>query len=112
MDSAIAIAFLNVFALTAFAVGRLAVRAVHRAPRWVYFLIPPVITAASGYAVVWLLLWPSYYAGLLILPWWGAAFLGNITGWTCPGPRRGVRACLKSACWRSTGSGSPGARSR
>ncbi|WP_438290567.1 hypothetical protein [Streptomyces sp. HUAS TT7] len=100
MDTVIAIALLNTFALSAFACGRLAVRVVHRAPRWVYFLAPPALTVASGYGVVWLLFWPSYYGGLFLVVWWAVALFGTITGWTCPGPRRGVRACLKAAGWR------------
>ncbi|MFI0983611.1 hypothetical protein ACH4SP_42235 [Streptomyces sp. NPDC021093] len=96
MDSALAIAFLNAFALTAFAAGRLTVRALRRGPRWIYFGLPPIITLLSGYAAA-ALFWPSYYAGLFVLPWWGAAFLGNITAWACPGPRRGVRPYLESA---------------
>ncbi|GGU41385.1 hypothetical protein GCM10010289_72880 [Streptomyces violascens] len=48
VDSFIAVVVLNGYALAAFACGRLTVRAVHRAPRWVYFLAPPVLTAAAG----------------------------------------------------------------
>ncbi|MCX5206661.1 hypothetical protein OG897_35305 [Streptomyces sp. NBC_00237] len=82
--------------MAAFATGRLTVRALHRGPRWVCFGLPPIVTLLSGYAVAWLF-WPSYYGGLFVLPWWGAALLGNITAWTCPGPRRGVRPSLASA---------------
>ncbi|WP_433547132.1 hypothetical protein ACQPZG_20150 [Streptomyces sp. CA-294286] len=96
MDSALVVAFLSAFALIAFATGRLTVRALRRGPLWARFGLPPVVTLLSGGAVAWLF-WPSYYAGLLILPWWGAAFLGNITAWTRPGPRRGVSPDLEAA---------------
>lgn len=35
--------------------GKLAVRAVHRAPGWVYFLTPPLLAAVSGHGAVFLL---------------------------------------------------------
>ncbi|MFD7169925.1 hypothetical protein [Streptomyces violascens] len=95
----------------AFVSGRLAVRAVHRAPRWVYFAAPPIITIASGYGVVWLLFWPSYYASLFLLPWWGLAVFGMTTGWVWPGPRRGVRACLARVCRTGRGGGAVGSLS-
>jgi hypothetical protein len=100
MDTFWAVAFLNGYALAAFACGRLAVRIVHRAPRCVYFLVPPVITAVLGYGVVGWLVWPSYYAAPFLLLWWGGGLVGNITAWTCPGPRRGLRARWRAA-WKS-----------
>jgi hypothetical protein len=100
VDSFLAVAVLNGYALAAFSCGRLTVRAAHRAPRWVHFLAPPLLTAAAGYGVVWWLVWPSYYAAPFLLLWWGGGLVGTVTGWTCPGPRRGVRACLRAA-WKS-----------
>jgi hypothetical protein len=74
---------LAVFALAAFFTGRCAVRAMRRTRRRWYVAVPLLVTAASGYGVAWLL-WPSYYAGLVVLPWWGCALFGNISGWFCP----------------------------
>ncbi|MGW2864757.1 hypothetical protein [Streptomyces sp. NPDC001205] len=71
---------LAVFALAAFFTGRGAVQVMRRAGRFWYVLVPPLVTAVSGYGVAWLL-WPSYFAGLALLLWWVCAFFGNIAGW-------------------------------
>uniref|UniRef100_A0AAU2VEK0 Integral membrane protein n=1 Tax=Streptomyces sp. NBC_00003 TaxID=2903608 RepID=A0AAU2VEK0_9ACTN len=84
MDSPLmGLVVLTVFTLAAFVTGRGAVRVMRRARRCWYVAVPPLVTAASGYGVAWLL-WPSYFVGPVVLLWWSCAFFGNISGWFCP----------------------------
>ncbi|MEV4433237.1 hypothetical protein [Streptomyces sp. NPDC049555] len=75
---------LAAFALAAFLTGQGAVRLVRRAGRWWHAALPPLLTAASGAGVAWLL-WPSYFSAPALLLWWACAFFGNIAGWFCRG---------------------------
>lgn len=75
---------LTLFSPAAFYTGRSAVRVMSRARRCWYVAVPPLVTAASGSGVAWLL-WPSYFSGFVLLLWWACAFFGNIAGWFSAG---------------------------
>ncbi|MEU3727356.1 hypothetical protein [Streptomyces sp. NPDC031705] len=77
----VSLLLLALFAFAAFASGRLAVRLVRRAPVWACATAPPLLVAATGWALGWLM-WPSYAAAPAVLVWWLCGLGGAVTRWS------------------------------